>query len=363
MMLRLYAGFLAAILLLPSLGCSTMHQQTIPQEAFSPPMHGPLPRELAKVTMPEYVIEPPDILVIEATQVIPKPPYRLRTGDQIQIQIDGVLPHAPVNNVFLLMPGGVVDLRASAAELAGGMSYGSLSLAGMTVDEAREAIVEFLKKDWREPVVEVYLIQIAGQQQITGEHLVRPDGSISLGTYGSVRVVGLTLNQAKAAVEAQLADYLETPEVVVDIFSYNSKVYYVVTAGGGFGDQVVRLPITGNETVLDAMSQVNSLSEISSHQMWIARPTPYSDQVQILMVDWQAITKQGVTSTNYQLLPGDRLYIAADRMVAMDTAIGKFISPFERVMGFSLLGVNTVSRFTGRVLQNQGNFGGGGFFP
>jgi hypothetical protein len=153
MMLRLYAGFLAAILLLPSLGCSTMHQQTIPQEAFSPPMHGPLPRELAKVTMPEYVIEPPDILVIEATQVIPKPPYRLRTGDQIQIQIDGVLPHAPVNNVFLLMPGGVVDLRASAAELAGGMSYGSLSLAGMTVDEAREAIVEFLKKDWREPVV------------------------------------------------------------------------------------------------------------------------------------------------------------------------------------------------------------------
>src|SRR6516225_1003029 len=35
----------------------------------------PIPRELAKVSMPEYVIEPPDILLIDAVRVIPLPPY------------------------------------------------------------------------------------------------------------------------------------------------------------------------------------------------------------------------------------------------------------------------------------------------
>ena len=58
------------------------------------------------------------------------------------------------------------------------------------------------------------------------------------------------------------------------MFAYNSKVYYVITEGAGQGDLVARLPITGNETVLDAISQINGLSRLSSKNIWIARPTP-----------------------------------------------------------------------------------------
>src|SRR5262245_61255400 len=36
-----------------------------------------LPRELAKVPMPPYVIEPPDILLIDAIRVVPLPPYKI----------------------------------------------------------------------------------------------------------------------------------------------------------------------------------------------------------------------------------------------------------------------------------------------
>ena len=69
------------------------------------------------------------------------------------------------------------------------------------------------------------LAQSRAMQQIRGEHLVRPDGTIGLGVYGQAYVAGLTLEQARAAVEAQLAKYLYRPEVSLDVAAYNSKIY------------------------------------------------------------------------------------------------------------------------------------------
>jgi polysaccharide biosynthesis/export protein len=43
-------------------------------------------------------------------------------------------------------------------------------------------------------------------------------------------------------------------------------------------------------------------------------------------------------------MPGDRLYVSEDKLVALDTAFAKFISPLERVFGVSLLGIQTAQR-------------------
>ena len=48
-------------------------------------------------------------------------------------------------------------------------------------------------------------------------------------------------------------------------------------------------------------------------RIWVARPTPANHACnQILPVDWLAITQGGSTRTNYQLFPGDRVYVKAD---------------------------------------------------
>jgi polysaccharide export outer membrane protein len=52
----------------------------------------------------------------------------------------------------------------------------------------------------------------------------------------------------------------------------------------------------------------------------------------------------GVTTTNYQILPGDRVYIKADDMVALDNWIVKVTTPIERVFGGILLGAGTYNR-------------------
>ena len=67
--------------------------------------------------------------------------------------------------------------------------------------------------------------------------------------------------------------FFDSLEVSLEVSGYNSKVYYIVTQGAGFGDGVYRFPITGNETVLDAISQINGLQRVSSKKIWVARPT------------------------------------------------------------------------------------------
>src|SRR5262249_60177040 len=56
-----------------------------------------VPRELDKMSHPRYVIEPPDILLIDALRVFPKPPYRLNPYDALNIQASVSFPGEPVN--------------------------------------------------------------------------------------------------------------------------------------------------------------------------------------------------------------------------------------------------------------------------
>jgi protein involved in polysaccharide export with SLBB domain len=193
--------------------------------------------------------------------------------------------------------------------------------------------------------VSVSLVFSTGAQQIQGEHLVGPDGRVNLGTYGSVYVSGMTLEEARRAIEEQLANYLEDPKVVVDIFAYNSKKYYVVTQTTGFGDTVQEAPITGNETVLDAIARTNAISQFSSRKIWIARPAPNgADCEQILPVNWEDISMGASTATNYQLMPGDRLFVAEDPWSTFDAVVVKYTRPFERMFGFVSLGGAMINR-------------------
>ena len=306
------------------------------------------PCELSKISLPAYRIEPPDILLIDALRMAPKAPYLIQGLDVLQIIVAGTLPEQPIAGVYQVESDGRITL---------GPAYGAVNVAGLSISEATSAIEKFLSRNLQAPEVSVSLSQMAGQQQITGEHLVGPDGTVNLGIYGSVYVAGMTIDEAVQAVEEHLSEFLESPQVSIDVFAYNSKVYYIITEGAGFGDTITRLPITGNETVLDAISQTGGLSRLSSKRIWIARPAPsQAGCEQILEVDWRAITMGASTGTNFQILPGDRVFVAEDKLVRLDSTIQKLTAPFERILGFSLLGGQTV-----QVMNRFPNGRGGGF--
>lgn len=197
---------------------------------------------------------------------------------------------------------------------------------------------------------------VIGPQPIDREHLVRPDGTVNLGIWGDVSVAGLTTEQAKEAVRRQVYNVMRThPQadskftqvddpskllVAVDVVTYNSKRYYVITDGAGFGEPIYSFPIQGYETVLDALANVNGLPAVASKMhVWVARRTPNCNQPeQILPVDYIGITQHGITATNYQILPGDRVYVRADEAFRVDGFLQKVLTPIERLLGVTLLG-------------------------
>ncbi len=148
----------------------------------------------------------------------------------------------------------------------------------------------------------------------------------------------------------------ETLLLVLDVSQYNSKRYYIFFDGGGQGEQVFGLPIQGSDTVLDAITQVQGLPAIASKRnIWIARRTPNPGQPeQILPVDWVGISQHGITTTNYQVMPGDRIYVKAQRLVTIDNTLARVIAPLDRLFGVTLLGTSTVNQISGRGINGTG---------
>ena len=329
------------LLVLASSGCTAIMEprHPFPSNPVDLPAVNPAGREKDMVTLPPYVIEPPDILLINAVKIVPKPPHVVEPFDGLLVRAIGADDQRdPIGNAYFVDPEGKIDL---------GPSYGRVEVANQTIDDAQESIRRHLSQLYPGVEVSVSLGVSAGAQQIVGEHLVGMDGRVNLGTYGSVYVTGLTVEEAKARIEEKLSEYLVDPEVIVDIFSYNSKKYYIITQGAGFGDNIVTAPVTGNDTVLDAIAAIGGLSQLSSTKIWIARPAqPGMDCEQILPVDYEAITRGAITETNYQLLPGDRLFIAEDKMRKLDGVISRFTQPAERVFGFVSLGTAMLNRIT-----------------
>ena len=292
------------------------------------------PHELAMQPLPAYRIEPPDVIQIEMLKLIPLPPYRAGVFDVFKIQASAPQDQ-PIDKNYQIEQDGAVDL---------GRHYGKVHVAGMTIAEMRTALDKHLKQYLTDPNAYVQLVQAAGVQPVTGQYLVAPDGTINLRKYGRVPISGKTVAEVKAAVESDLKKFLDAPEVSVDVVAYNSKVYFVVTQGAGLGDNVRRLPVTGNETVLDAISQINGLSQVSSSKnISIVRPSAADPQkATILPVDWDAISRRGETATNYQILPRDRVYIGEDRQLTTTNLLSKKTAPLERAMGIISLATSTV---------------------
>jgi len=302
------------------------------RESSVPPPMLP-PREMAMRSLPAYRIEPPDVIQIEVLKLMPLPPYHIENYDVLQVKALNALPDQPIFDHFIVDEG-KINL---------GPAYGWIRVAGMTIDECTDAIRAHLQELLRQPEVSVTLARASGLQPVTGPYLVGPDGTVNLRQYGSVYVSGMTVLESKLAIERHLCQFLDSPEISVDVGAYNSKTYYIITAGAGMGDNVVRVPVTGNETVLDAISQVQGLSQMSSKEIWIARPAPgeFGCQ-QIMPVDWDAIAHGGMTSTNYQIMPGDRVFIQADPALTATNLIGKIIGPVERLFGITSLAASTI---------------------
>lgn len=160
---------------------------------------------------------------------------------------------------------------------------------------------------------DVLLLEVADLDadiRVPADQPVMPDGSIDLAEYGRIIVAGLTIEQIEGAVNGAIQNVENDPDlsqVNVRLTVAESAVYYVlgeVNAPGSY-------PLIGRETVLDGLMAAGGLSdEASDCDIIVSRPTnPASCRV-VLPVCYDRIVQLGDTTTNYQLRPGDRIFVA-----------------------------------------------------
>jgi polysaccharide export outer membrane protein len=165
--------------------------------------------------------------------------------------------------------------------------------------------------------------------RLPGDQPVLTDGSINLGRYGRLIVAGQTIDQIETEIRVAIQNYLavqprppagtaaavgeprpplpsEVGPITVRIVTRVSKVYYVlgeVSAPGSF-------TLNGRETVLDGILAAGGLNERASRRnIILARPTHPDGCRVVLPICYYEIVQLGDTSTNYQLAPGDRIYV------------------------------------------------------
>jgi protein involved in polysaccharide export with SLBB domain len=143
---------------------------------------------------------------------------------------------------------------------------------------------------------------------LPGDQPVLLDGTINLGKYGELKVAGKTVAAIEADVQALIKS--TTPnagQLTVRLINRVSKVYYVlgeVNAPGSF-------PLSGRETVLDGIIAAGGLNDRASRRnIVLSRPTAPADCRIVLPICYREIVQVGDTSTNYQLAPGDRIFVA-----------------------------------------------------
>jgi protein involved in polysaccharide export with SLBB domain len=145
--------------------------------------------------------------------------------------------------------------------------------------------------------------------QLPGDQVVMPDGTISLGQYGQVIVAGKTVRDIENLVRAVIQGSPGSKDpgpIVARVVSRVSKIYYVlgeVNSPGAF-------PLQGRETVLDGIVAAGGLTDRASRvNSILSRPTPPDSCRIVLPVCYRQIVQLGDTTTNYQLAPGDRIYV------------------------------------------------------
>ncbi len=122
------AGWLLTLTLCAASGCQTVRT---PEEKIA---NSNIPSEFKKVSMPDYVVEPPDLVLVEVLEA---------------------LPGRPISGERLVRPDGKISLGF----------YGDVYVAGLTISEMKEKIVLHLRKYLTDEVLGLVEMARNGRRQ------------------------------------------------------------------------------------------------------------------------------------------------------------------------------------------------------
>lgn len=249
-----------------------------------------LPKELAIAPMDQYIVEIADTLSIEPVSF--EATIRL-PGDQV------------------VKPDGTLSLGEFGNYLANGKTVDQMKLEIQSkIDQQirSEMEIEFAKQIARQASDDAQQREPLGLPALQDRAQDSGDSASDEADLAAKKAKRARERQkeARRLFEERLDEKLYQNRVSVRVTNWESKKIYVlgeVNSPGSF-------PFIGNETVLDAIIEAGGLgSSANRHSIVVSRPSRCSDCRTVIKVCYDQIVQLGDTSTNYQLMPGDRVFV------------------------------------------------------
>jgi polysaccharide export outer membrane protein len=147
-------------------------------------------------------------------------------------------------------------------------------------------------------------VRFWGDQQLSADVVVRPDGMISLPLLNAVEAAGLTPEQLNKALEKAATKYLAEPQVTVIVREVRSRRVFVL-------GQVARpnpVPLNTDMTVLQVLSAAGGLLEYANKSDIVVLRTE-NGRERRFKFNFDEVIKGKNPEQNILLKPGDTVLV------------------------------------------------------
>jgi polysaccharide export outer membrane protein len=192
---------------------------------------------------------------------------------------------------------------------------------------------------------------------------VAPDGTVSYLQAQNIQIAGLTLDEARQAIEQSLAAHFRSPRVIITPQEIGSKRFTILGKVAHKGVVTLERPITLVEAIANAGGLETGLFDYKIIELADLDHSFIVRGGQHLPVDFRRLLHEGDMKFNLEIEPNDFIYIASN--ITNDYyVIGAVASPGTQgltedasvIAAISRRGGFTQRAWTSRVLVIRGSF-------
>ena len=170
---------------------------------------------------------------------------------------------------------------------------------------------------------------------LNAQVIVGPDGRGVFPLVSSVKVEGLTVEEADAALSAAYASTLRRPIVEALVTSYGAAQIYV---GGEVRDPGVH-PIKGALTVAQAVMAAGGFANTArTGKVAVIRQRPSDPRVLMKVVDIKDLLNGSGGGEDFAVLPGDLVFVPRSKIAEVDLFVQQYLVgdlPFSSSLSYS----------------------------
>jgi polysaccharide export outer membrane protein len=158
-------------------------------------------------------------------------------------------------------------------------------------------------------------VEVWGHSELSGKHVVGPDGKVTLPVAGIITVSDLTREDAEKAITASFSRFYSDLSVIVRVDRYTSYRIFILGRVGVPG----ALQFESQPTLLDVITRaaVLPVGGVGADKTGLGRCAIIRGHDQMIWVDLRALVTQGNMALNLRLARNDLVYMpdSGDQLV------------------------------------------------